>query len=230
MVAPIDLGKEALCVSDISHFHGRLRDRKSGTRWMGRCRDAGKRRWEMSGAFPWTTISEMELVAAVKALRPVPDRAHVELHSDSEYLIYGMRVFVFHWQRQGWRNRRGNQLQHRELWSELIALNTQLHIRWTWIKGHNGNLEQIRADRLAYQAARTVWVNRRPRPELAMTSHCDRRETLMASIAEATRCLKSTWNSMGCWRKFKSTSSPKDGLGRSACSIPTFLQSARREG
>jgi ribonuclease HI len=79
----------------------------------------GKRRWEMSGAFPWTTISEMELVAAVPALRAIPDRARVELHSDSEYLIYGMRVFVFHWQRQGWRNRLGNQLQHRELWSEL---------------------------------------------------------------------------------------------------------------
>ena len=27
----------------------------------------GKRCWEMSGAFPWTTISEMELVAAVES-------------------------------------------------------------------------------------------------------------------------------------------------------------------
>ena len=39
----------------------------------------GKRRWEMSGAFPWTTISAMELVAAVQALRSLPDRARVEL-------------------------------------------------------------------------------------------------------------------------------------------------------
>ena len=67
----------------------------------------GKGRWEMSGAFPWTTISEMELVAAVQALRSLRGRARVELHSDSEYLIYGMRAFVSHWQRQGWRNRRG---------------------------------------------------------------------------------------------------------------------------
>ena len=85
----------------------------------------------------------------------------IELHSDSEYLIYGMRAFVSRWQRQGWRNRRGNQLQHRELWAELIALNARLHIRWTWIKGHNGNREQIRADRLAYQAARTLWVEQK---------------------------------------------------------------------
>lgn len=121
----------------------------------------GKVRREMSGAFPWTTISEMELVAALQALRSLPDRARVELHSDSECLIYGMRVFVFRWQRQGWRNRRGNQLQHRELWSELIALNAQLRIRWIWIKGHNGNPEQSRADKLAYQAARTLWVQQK---------------------------------------------------------------------
>lgn len=121
----------------------------------------GKHRWEMSGAHPWTTISEMELVAAVQALRSVQGRARIELHSDSEYLIYGMRAFVSRWQRQGWRNRRGTQLQHRELWAELIALNARLQIRWTWIRGHNGNPEQSRADKLAYQAARTLWVHQK---------------------------------------------------------------------
>jgi ribonuclease HI len=118
----------------------------------------GNKRWEMSGAHRWTTISEMELVAAVQALRSLPGRARIELHSDSEYLIYGMRAYVFHWQHHGWRNRRGTQLQHRELWAELIKLNSQLSIRWKWIKGHNGHPDQNRADALAYQAARAIWV------------------------------------------------------------------------
>jgi ribonuclease HI len=121
----------------------------------------GKERRERSGAVPWTTISEMELLAAVEALRPLPDRAQVELRSDSEYLVYGMRAFVFRWQRQGWRNRRGIELQHRELWSELIALNARLNIRWIWLKGHNGHREQTRADALAYRAARALWVQQR---------------------------------------------------------------------
>ena len=121
----------------------------------------GEGRWEMSGAVPWTTISDMELLAALEALRPLPNRAQIELRSDSEYLVYGMRAFVFRWQRQGWRNRRGIQLQHRELWSELIELNARLHIRWTWLKGHNGHREQTRADALAYRAARTLWVQLR---------------------------------------------------------------------
>jgi ribonuclease HI len=100
----------------------------------------------------------MELVAAVQALRLLRGRARIELHSDSEYLIFGMRAFVSRWQRQGWRNRRGTQLQHRELWTELIELNTSLPIRWKWIKGHNGHPDQNQADKLAYQAARALWV------------------------------------------------------------------------
>lgn len=118
----------------------------------------GNRYWEISGANPWTTISEMELVAATQALQWLPERARVALHSDSEYLIYGMRAFVFHWQRHGWRNRRGVQLQQRELWFELLALNSRLRIRWIWLQGHNGHRDQTRADALAYQAARALWV------------------------------------------------------------------------
>ena len=121
----------------------------------------GKKRWEMSGAYPWTTISEMELVAAIQALRSVDFRARIELHSDSEYLIYGMRVFVSRWQRQGWRNRRGTQLQHHALWMELIELNTSLAIRWKWIRGHNGHRDQSRADELAYDAARSLCVQQK---------------------------------------------------------------------
>jgi len=67
----------------------------------------GKNRWESSGARPWTTIEEMELLAAVEALRPLPTDSVIELRSDSQYLIYGMRTFVFRWQNQGWRNRGG---------------------------------------------------------------------------------------------------------------------------
>jgi len=119
----------------------------------------GKKRWEMSGAHPWTTISEMELVAALQALRSVEGGSRIELHSDSEYLTYGMRAFVSRWQRQGWRNRRGNELQHRKLWEELITLSSHHRIHWTWVRGHNGHRDQTRADELAYQAARSLWLH-----------------------------------------------------------------------
>jgi ribonuclease HI len=122
---------------------------------------SGRTRWEMSGSHPWTTIEEMELLAAAEALRSLPTGTVVELRSDSEYLIRGMRTFVFRWQNQGWRNRRGMALQHRELWTELVDLNSRLHIHWKWIRGHNGHPVQSRADALAYAAARSL---RLPQP------------------------------------------------------------------
>ena len=63
------------------------------------------------------------LRAAVEALRLTPTGARIELRSDSELLIDGMRFLVFRWQRFGWRNSRGFELQHQELWRELLQLN-----------------------------------------------------------------------------------------------------------
>jgi ribonuclease HI len=122
---------------------------------------SGEKIWEISGSSPWTTISEMELQAAVEALRLVPAGSHVELCSDSELLIHGMRFRVFRWQRQGWRNGRGLDLQHQELWSELIQLNGRMNIQWHWIRGHSGHRRQSRADELAHQAARSLWVQQK---------------------------------------------------------------------
>jgi ribonuclease HI len=42
----------------------------------------------------------MELLAAVEALRSIPAGALVELRSDSELLIHGMRFRVFRWQKR----------------------------------------------------------------------------------------------------------------------------------
>jgi len=119
----------------------------------------GRKSWEMSGASPWTTISEMEIQAAVEALRSIPAGSMVALRSDSELRIHGVRFRVFRWQRQGWRNGRGLDLQYQELWSELIQLNERLNVRWRWIRGHSGHPVQTRVDALAYRAARSVCVN-----------------------------------------------------------------------
>ena len=121
----------------------------------------GTRRQEIAGSVPWSTVSEMELRAAVEALRLTPSGARVELRSDSELLIHGMRFRVFRWRRFGWRNSRGFELQHQELWRELLLLNADRTIRWLWAKGHSGHPIQSRADALAYQAARAATIQER---------------------------------------------------------------------
>jgi ribonuclease HI len=121
----------------------------------------GTRRREIAGSVPWSTVSEMEIRAAVEALRLTPTGAQIELRSDSELLIDGMRFLVFRWQRLGWRNSRGFELQHQELWRELLALSAPRTICWRWIRGHSGHPIQSRADALAYRAARGVAVQER---------------------------------------------------------------------
>lgn len=121
----------------------------------------GTRRWEISGGDTRTTVSEMELFAAIQALRSLPPGVRIELYSDSQYLIYGMSYFVLKWERDGWRNRRGSLIRHRQLWTELTWLNAKREVRWLWLKGHNGHRDQTRADALAYQAARTLWLRDR---------------------------------------------------------------------
>jgi len=119
---------------------------------------SGDKIWEMSGSSPLTTISEMELLAAVEALRWIPAGSSVQLCSDSELLISGMLFHIGRWQDKQWRNSRGAPLQHLELWRELLAMNERMNIQWQWIKGHSGHPVQTRVDALAYRAARSVWV------------------------------------------------------------------------
>ena len=121
----------------------------------------GAKRREITGSGPWSTASEMELRAAVEALRLTPVGAVIELRSDSELLIHGMRFRVFRWRRFGWRNSRGFELRHQELWRELLLLNADRTIRWLWVKGHSGHPIQSRADVLANQAARAIAVQER---------------------------------------------------------------------
>jgi ribonuclease HI len=102
----------------------------------------------------------MELRAAVEALRSIPFGTMVELRSDSQLLIQGMRFRVLRWQRQAWRNSRGLDLQHQHLWRELLHFNARMHVRWHWIRGHSGHPIQVRADALAYLEARSEWFNR----------------------------------------------------------------------
>lgn len=121
----------------------------------------GRERWTLSGSVSWTTSAEMELTAAIEALRSMRTDTPIDLGSDSEYLIRGMRYLAVRWRGHGWRNSRGEPLQHQELWRELLQFNAMFPIRWRWVKGHDGHPLQTRADQLAYSEARSQYCELR---------------------------------------------------------------------
>jgi ribonuclease HI len=112
-----------------------------------------RRQWEIKGGTAFTTISEMELTAALEALKNVPAKAEITLYSDSEYLIQGMRFLLHRWQSWGWKNRRGRPLKYRLLWEELMQAAAIRSIQWKWVAGHSGNEQQCHVDRLAFEQA-----------------------------------------------------------------------------
>jgi ribonuclease HI len=118
---------------------------------------SGRSRWHISGAVQRTTASEMELTAAIEALKSIEIGSRVTLCSDSEYLIQGMRHLAEHWRSQGWRNSRGQILRDTALWEDLLLLRARHTIDWRWVQGHNGHPIQTQADALAYTEARRQW-------------------------------------------------------------------------
>jgi ribonuclease HI len=99
---------------------------------------------EISGGSPDTTNNRMELTAALEALKIIPLRSLVVIHSDSQYVIRGMSEWMPRWRRQGLPER------NRDLWEGLIAWTAEHEeVRWVWVPGHAGDERQEHADALA---------------------------------------------------------------------------------
>lgn len=109
---------------------------------------------ELSGFEPDTTNNRMELLAAIEALRSLPEPAEVDLHTDSQYLRNGMTDWLPRWKRNGWRTAAKTPVKNVDLWQALDALAARHRIRWHWVRGHDGHPENERCDALANAAIR----------------------------------------------------------------------------
>jgi ribonuclease HI len=101
------------------------------------------------GSHPATTISAMELIAAIRALETVPPGSIVTLHTDSAALVAGITERLPWWRSRRWRTIKGRRVQDRELWQCLSDLTSTRQVTWAWVKGHAGNPGNERVDALA---------------------------------------------------------------------------------
>lgn len=111
--------------------------------WAAIIKIEGYRTISLSGGEKDTTNNRMELTAAIKALefmlaKEVPTE-HIELTSDSKYVVNGITQWVPGWKNKGWITSTDEPVVNRDLWERLDELNAKLDISWNWVKGHAGD-------------------------------------------------------------------------------------------
>ena len=107
---------------------------------------------EASGAETPTTNNRMELMAVIEGLSALQRRSIVELYSDSQYVLKGLKEWMKDWKARGWKTADKKPVKNRELWERLDVLMGEHEVRFHWIRGHNEHPENERADRLAVAA------------------------------------------------------------------------------
>ena len=104
---------------------------------------------ELFGGEAQTTNNRMELTAVIEALAALKQRCEVAIYTDSAYVKNGITTWIHNWKQRGWRTADKKPVKNIELWQRLDALASQHDVRWHWVRGHNGDPGNERADELA---------------------------------------------------------------------------------
>lgn len=108
---------------------------------------------ELAGGFAMTTNNRMELMAAIAALECLKEPCEIDLSTDSQYVRQGIMQWLQNWKRNNWRTSNKEPVKNKDLWQRLDAACQPHKIRWHWVKGHAGHVENERCDVLAREAA-----------------------------------------------------------------------------
>ena len=112
---------------------------------------------DLYGGNPETTNNQMEMQAALEALKYLKDKDEViELYTDSNYLRQGITEWIHKWKLNNWRTAAKKPVANRDLWIEISDLNEKMNVHWNWVKGHAGDPGNERADQLANLGADNV--------------------------------------------------------------------------
>ena len=107
---------------------------------------------ELYGREANTTNNIMEMTAAIKALEYFNIKKDIILYTDSNYLKLGITSWVYGWKKNNWINSKKEKVKNKSYWITLDKLNNLHNIEWKWIKAHNGDKYNERADKLATSA------------------------------------------------------------------------------
>ncbi|MDG1096133.1 MAG: ribonuclease HI [Methylophilaceae bacterium] len=96
-----------------------------------------------------TTNNRMEMMAVIKALETLKRASKVKLYTDSSYVQKGMTEWLVGWKAKNWKTAGKKPVKNDDLWKQLDMLASHHQIEWLWVRGHDGNVGNERADVLA---------------------------------------------------------------------------------
>lgn len=104
---------------------------------------------ELYGGQIDTTNNQMELKAAIEALKALNETCIVELTTDSKYVMQGITQWIDNWKKNNWKTANKKDVKNKDLWIELDQAVSKHNVKWNWVKGHSGHRENEIADQLA---------------------------------------------------------------------------------
>jgi ribonuclease HI len=116
--------------------------------WAALLRYKGSEK-ELSGGAASTTNNRMEMQAVIEGLKTLTRPCAVNIVTDSQYVLKGMTEWIDGWKRRNWRTADKQKVKNVDLWQELDALISGHRVTWTWVRGHDGHVENERVDALA---------------------------------------------------------------------------------
>jgi len=116
----------------------------------------GEHEKELCGGQAHTTNQQMEIRAAIEALKALKKPCKITIYSDSTYVIKGITEWIHGWKKNGWKNAAKKPVSNKDLWQQLDALNAMHDVTWQWVKGHAGHEGNERADELARKGIPTA--------------------------------------------------------------------------
>jgi len=141
--------KEHLCYTDGSCKPGK--DSPGG--WGVFIRPPAGEPIEAYGSEKPTLSKRMEYRAVAEALVRLPIGATATLFSDNQSLVESLNRKLRDWVASDFRNVDEAIVESVRTIAESIRMNA-LTVKWQWVKAHNGNAGNERADALAAQGAR----------------------------------------------------------------------------
>lgn len=112
---------------------------------------------ELFDGNPNTTNNQMEMQAAIEALKYLKEENQpIDLYTDSNYLRQGITEWIFNWKKNNWRTASKKPVANKDLWIEISKLSSVMAVNWHWVKGHDGDPGNERADYLANRGVENV--------------------------------------------------------------------------